>query len=109
MVTGDPINEFLWEVTAPAVAAAREAVLSYVGSGKYTPRKRPVEYKVNEAGWPSVVDRDPFQVPSDAPIDWRRALSLGRGKLSYVVVEDVPALAHAMQAVLGRAASDEEE
>lgn len=102
-----PIHQFLFDATAPAVRAARDAVVAYADSGKYVPRKEPVAYKVNESGWPCVVDSESFQTPRESPLDWTRALFLRPGKLSYVVAADVPALSAALAVVYEQARNDE--
>ncbi|MBN3507684.1 hypothetical protein JYB55_02385 [Mycolicibacterium septicum] len=105
-MSGQPIHDFLWEVTLPAVRAAWAVGQSYVESGRYVPRFEPVKYTVNDVGWPSTVETERFSVPQTAPVDWTGMFALEPSKYTYVTVADVPELSSALDAVVAAAKSD---
>ncbi|WP_114652875.1 HEPN domain-containing protein [Tsukamurella pulmonis] len=106
MTVDSPIHPRLWAVTLPAVRAARDALVAYAADN-FVPRTEVRVFKVNDAGWPAVVDGGRLSTSRDDPINWRRGLSLRPGELSYVVVDDVPELATALGVVRAMAEEDE--
>jgi hypothetical protein len=72
-VADTPINQFLWDITLPAVRAAWDAGRDFAESGgKYVPRVARPQYKENEFGWPSTLAPSSFdRLAEDALINWR--------------------------------------
>ena len=86
-----PRRDDLWHVVLPAVEATRRAGLAYEASGKYISRLSVPKFTLNDAGWPSMTDRD-ITSPKDGPINWTYMVGLKKGTFAALEVEDVPEL-----------------
>ena len=100
-MTDAPINQFLWDITLPAVRAAWAAGKAYVGQGNnYVPKiSRPL-YTENEFGWPSTTQSDVGKDVDRTHIDWGEMFGRTGGQFTYVAIEDVPELSDAIDEVV---------
>ena len=96
------LNEFLWEVTLPAVRAARAAGREYIDSGKhYVPRLGRPRFSQNDHGWPSTLARERFErSDDDDAVDWAEMFGAAGDRFTRVAIEDVPELSTAIDQVV---------
>lgn len=103
-----PINQFLWDVTLPAVRAAWAAGREYAESGrKYVPRVGRPKYKENDSGWPATLSPRRFgDMADDTRIEWREMFGPAGEQFTRVSIEDVPELSNAIDEVVAAAKRD---
>lgn len=105
-----PINQFLWDITLPAVRAAWAAGREYAEPGtKYVPRVARPHYKENASHWPATVVPNRFGTAADdAQIEWREMFGPAGEQSTRVAIEDVPELSNAVDEVAAAAKRDPE-
>ncbi|MFF1945107.1 hypothetical protein ACFVWF_23555 [Rhodococcus qingshengii] len=104
-----PIHPFLWELTLPAVHAAKAAVDEHVRSGKYVSRTKLAEYTENEHGWPTTKNPGWYEkVGDDQPIAWGEIFVESPDLSSKIAIANVPALHQAGRAVVDFALANPE-
>lgn len=95
----------LWRIISSTLAGARAAGRAYLESGRYIDEVDGREYRENDQGWPLVLADRTF---AKGPANWRSMFSGEPGRFARVLVDDVPALKQATQAVLELATEDAE-
>lgn len=107
-VADAPINQFLWDITLPAVRAAWAAGREYAESGtNYVPRVARPQYKENDFGWPSTLVANRFgRAADDSQIEWSEMFGPAGEQFTRVAIEDVPELSNAIDEVVAAAKRD---
>jgi Apea-like HEPN len=107
-MTHAPLRPDLWQITLPAVKAARAKGLEYVASGGYVAGKNMPRYRVNDQGWSTTTSDDALsEFRKGAPPDWDYMFGPKRGSFAAIAVDEVPELRDAAEQVSQIALSDE--
>ena len=102
----DLLEPDLWNVTLPALRAARQRGREYIATGKYVSRLKITEYSENAQGWSTTTKRDLF--PSNtAPVEGANIVGPDVGQFSPIAYDEVPELLEAARWVGERGLADQ--
>lgn len=101
-----PLRPDLWKLALPAVREARAAGLQYIESGRYVPRLDVAKYELNNHGWSTTTSGRTALAADNRPVDWSYMFGEKKGPLRTIGLEEVPALADAVERVCELALTD---
>jgi hypothetical protein len=87
-----PLQPELWNLTLPAVRDARAAGRRYVESGKYALKRDVPKYEENNHGWSTTTSGRTLTGNDDGPVNWTYMFGEKKGTLSYIGIDEIPAL-----------------
>lgn len=103
----DLLRPDLWELLLPGLLAARAAGRTYTETAGYVPRQSLTVYQENDAGWPHTT-ADRLSTGTKGALDWSELFGLKEGRLTHLLVADIPDLASSLREIGRRAIADGE-
>jgi hypothetical protein len=103
-----PLQPKLWALTLPALREARAAGRLYIESGNYVLKQDRPKYEENDQGWSTTTSGRTLTSSEDGPVNWSYMFGEEKGTLSYIGIEEIPALATALETIVEFAVNDSE-
>lgn len=106
-MTHAPLRPDLWQITLPAVKAARTKGLDHIASGRYVGSLSVPRYETNKQGWSTTTSDEGFFDRKGTPPNWDYMFGPTPGAFAAISFDDVPELKHAAEQVSQIGLSDE--